>query len=572
MLRDEDGHRARILHWLVTTGSRRRALSAVAALVLAALAAAAIVVARNARHDAGLAEGRRLLVEGDFDGAAAAFARLRDSGRVGPRARAGLAVVRAVRGEPVPGDPAAVVEQAGVPLRPMADGAMRARRHDAAIALGGLMAGAGETAGFAYQAAALVELGREDEARALVAAQPAAFGTAGLGGDVVAVLDLRARGGATIVRDRAGRLLGATGGAGAFLPAAGIAAEWIPRAALDGVPAADRSGGAARRGLRLALDLDLTRAAAEALAGRRGTIVLIDPVSGAVRAAASDAATFAGGGSPSFDQQREPASIQKLVTATAALRAGLDPDAEIARMTCAGSARYGNGSLWCAYPGGPLRGLGHALAISCNVAFANLGARIGRAALLDELRRYGFDSGRGGAGRIRQAQGDARQLADLSVGLTATEITPIHAARMAAVFATGMLPDPVFSSAEDGPLGLSPATLPGAAADEGGGGTRVLEDAWVAAMQQAMAPVTGPGGTAEGVAPSGFPVAMKTGTASEPGQGYHVNYIGVGPMPRPSLAFCVRVTHGSSSPSITRSAREALGALLSRLAGARGGA
>ena len=62
--------------------------------------------------------------------------------------------------------------------------------------------------------------------------------------------------------------------------------------------------------------------------------------------------------------------------------------------------------------------------------------------MVDELRRFGFDgSDSPGAGRIRQPQGDERQLADLSVGLEATEITPAHAARMAAVFAhDGMMP------------------------------------------------------------------------------------------------------------------------------------
>ena len=548
----------------MTLGSRR-AFAIFAAVVVIALAATAFVLARNARHDAGLAEGRRLLVEGDFDGAAAVLDPLRDSGRVGREARAGLAVVDAVRGGNVAGDPREIAERAGVPLRPMADGAMRAGRYDAAIALGRLMAAANEPAGHAYQAAAMVEMERFDEARALAAAQPSAFGDSGLGGDVVAVLDLLARGGVLVVRDRAGRLLGAVDAAGGLLPAPGVAAEWIPRVALVRRPTAD---GRSRPGLRLALDLELTRKAAEALGGRRGTIVLLDPVSGAVMAAVSDAATFAAGGTPAFDQQREPASIQKLITSTAAMRAGVDPDAEIAKMTCAGSARYGDGSLWCPYPGGRLRGLSHALAISCNVAFANLGARIGRAALLDELRRYGFGSGRGGAGRVRQANGDARQLADLSVGLTATEISPIHAARMAAVFAAGLLPDVVLHSAEDGRMGLGPAAIPSAHEDEGQGDTQVLDSAQVAAMQKAMAEVTGPGGTAEGAAPPGFPVAMKTGTASEPGLGYHVNYIGVGPMPQPAIAFCVRVTHGSSSPAITRSAREALSALLARLAGA----
>jgi cell division protein FtsI/penicillin-binding protein 2 len=80
-----------------------------------------------------------------------------------------------------------------------------------------------------------------------------------------------------------------------------------------------------------------------------------------------------------------------------------------------------------------------------------------------------------------------------------------------------------------------------------------------------MAAVTGPGGTADGAAPPTFPVAMKTGTAATPRLGYHVNYIGVGPMPDPKVAFCVRVTHLGSSPTVNAAAREVLRLLLTRL-------
>ena len=553
------------------TTSRARAARIAVVAALLAIGAVAAVLLRNARHDQGLAEGRRLLVEGDLPAAAARFDALKDSGRVGAQARAGLALARAATGDAAAASFAtadegrAAVEAAGVPVRPIADGVLRAGRHESAIALGRLLAAAGDPEGAAYEAAALLEMGRDAEARAIVASRPEGFRRAGLGGEVTAVLDLLARGAVTVVRDRAGRLLGGATAAGELVPAAGIAPEWVPRRAL--APLARATGGAPSPGIRLALDLERTKMAAESLAGRRGTIVLLDPVSGALLAAVSDAATHAAGGTPAFDQQREPASIQKLITATAAMRAGLDPDAEIARMTCAGSAPYGGGSLWCPYPGGRLSGLGHALAISCNVAFANLGVKMGRAPLLAELRRFGFDSGAPGAGRIRQPQGDERQLADLSVGLTATEITPVHAAQMAAVFATGLMPEVVLVSADDGRMGLTPEPTPLAHEREGARDPQVIEASWVPALQKAMEPVTGPGGTAEGVEPASFPVAMKTGTASEPGQGYHTNYIGIGPMPSPAVAFCVRVTHGSSSPAITRSAREALAGLLARLGG-----
>ena len=76
-------------------------------------------------------------------------------------------------------------------------------------------------------------------------------------------------------------------------------------------------------------------------------------------------------------------------------------------------------------------------------------------------------------------------------------------------------------------------------------------------------------GTAASLAPPGFRVAMKTGTAAEPGRGYHVNYIGVGPLPDPAVAFCVRVTNERSSPTVTRAAREVTGRLLAALADRR---
>ena len=73
-------------------------------------------------------------------------------------------------------------------------------------------------------------------------------------------------------------------------------------------------------------------------------------------------------------------------------------------------------------------------------------------------------------------------------------------------------------------------------------------------------------GTAAGVAPDNFPVAMKTGTGATPHLGYHANYVGVGPLPRPTVAFCVRITHEPNSHYVSRAAREVLGTLLAGLA------
>ena len=62
---------------------------------------------------------------------------------------------------------------------------------------------------------------------------------------------------------------------------------------------------------------------------------------------------------------------------------------------------------------------------------------------------------------------------------------------------------------------------------------------------------------------------MKTGTAAEWGRGYHVNYIGMGPLPDPAVAFCVRVTNERTSPAVNRAAREVTRRLLAALADRR---
>jgi hypothetical protein len=410
-----------------------------------------------------------------------------------------------------------------------------------------------------YDAAALLELGRDGEARPAAEKIPPSFRTGGLGREVERVLELRARGAVTLVRDRHGALLGSIDSAGALLPFSPDESPLLPQGAWrePAVP----SGGA---GLRLSVDGALARVALAALGAHRGTIVLVDPHTGAVLAAVSDARTRAEEPGAAFQQRREPASISKIITATAALRSGLDPDAEISRMTCEGHARYGSGSLWCSAPGGRLRGLGHALAISCNVAFANLGERLGRPKVVNELRRWGFDAPfeeLPGAGRVTAPEGDARQLADLSVGLSATDITPVHGALMGAVLANeGRMPVPTLLFAEDSALGLSPRPLTPRPA------RAVLDPSWVPALAQALHAVTDVGGTAEGADPPDFQVAMKTGTAAEGKLGYHVNYIGAGPLPEPRVAFCVRVTHQPTSRHVNEAAREVLRALLNSLA------
>lgn len=359
-----------------------------------------------------------------------------------------------------------------------------------------------------------------------------------------------------VLRDRQGEAIATYDGRELRL-LEGIRPEWVPRAvevAMAEHPEASS--------LRSSLDLELSAAAFRAF-GRthRGSIVIIDPHSGEVLAAVSDRRTYRQGGTAAFEQFREPASVSKLITTAATLRAGLDPDSLLAVMECRGHQSYDGERLYCPHIAGRLRGLDRAMAVSCNVAFANLAVRVGRRAMLDELRAFGFggDWGPFPGARILQSRGDLRQLADLSIGLEATEMTPLHGALMAAVMANdGRMPRPRLLVSQDGRLGLHPRPL------QPSSDRPVIEERQIQPILDSMVAVA-ERGTARNMAPAGFPVAMKTGTASHPRYGFHVNYIGIGPLPKAQLAFCVRITDQPTSRKVRAAAREVTGRLLRNL-------
>ena len=110
-----------------------------------------------------------------------------------------------------------------------------------------------------------------------------------------------------------------------------------------------------------------------------------------------------------------------------------------------------------------------------------------------------------------------------------------------------------------GPLGLTDEPKGEAPTRE------VLEPAVARRLRRAMAAVARRG-TGAGLAPAGYEIAMKTGTAAERGRGYHVNYVGIAPLGETTVAFCVRVTHGATSPAVTTAAREVTSRLLESLA------
>ncbi len=322
------------------------------------------------------------------------------------------------------------------------------------------------------------------------------------------------------------------------------------------------SGAAGARALRLTIDRAWSEAADVALGREEGAIAIMEIPSGAVLAAVSNRSRsrrWRSNGDSVLDP-REPASISKLITTTAAMRAGLDPDQEIADMTCRGSVLMDGQRLYCSAINGRLKGLTAAMASSCNVAFVKLAIDVGDRALVEEYERYGFVIGgrsgepvpRNAVGVVHEYRHPGKQLGDLSIGLEEASITPLGAALFAATLSDGLRREPSFVLQADGLLGISPRSP---AADGPRQGVEVLDPSWLPVLHESMRAVVSPGGSANRVAPKRLRVAMKTGTARDPDKPFHVNYVGFFPSDErqpPRYAFAVRVTGQPTSARVRR--------------------
>ena len=389
-----------------------------------------------------------------------------------------------------------------------------------------------------FAAAANLELKQFDKAFAEFARIEDSFAKSILRTRLKEALGLIADGKINIVRDRNGETIGYFDTDGNFSLVNEELKKYLQPVYIKNALTRPRGNG-----IILSVDLDASRYAYQLLEGSRGSIVLLEKGSNEILVAVSDARTRQKMGdisSPAFEQQLEPASISKLITTVAAFRAGIDPDEVISKIYCNGAKKYAGEILWCASKQGRLSGLNQAMAASCNISFADLGIMVGWEGMLLELKNFGFDSMTGNPyslGNILRAAGNDRHLADLSIGLENTQATTLHCALLASVFANdGYFKDPEFVHATDGFLGYS-LTKP-----QRQMGRKAVEQAWLPRIKEAMKEVA-TSGTARNIAPWDFPVAMKTGTGGNWGDGFHINYVGYGPYYNARISYGVRVTN-----------------------------
>jgi stage II sporulation protein D len=128
--------------------------------------------------------------------------------------------------------------------------------------------------------------------------------------------------------------------------------------------------------------LDLQAVATSALGDREGTIVIIDPQTGRVRASVN----------PEFALERSfpPGSTIKPFTTLTALRAGIID--ENSRTRCREKYQHDNETEVCSHPRDlPPLNPAEAIAYSCNYYFAKTGERLNADQFANTLSEFGFD-------------------------------------------------------------------------------------------------------------------------------------------------------------------------------------
>lgn len=328
----------------------------------------------------------------------------------------------------------------------------------------------------------------------------------------------------------------------------------------------------------LTINKQAQAAAFAAMGNRKGAVVALDPSTGAILAAVSTPSfdpnvlsSHSADGiqdaykkynadpnnpllNRAFDVTYPPGSVFKLVVAAAALKNGRTPQTRIPAVNSltlpqtSTQLRNFDGEQ-CA--DGKTDTLDHALTISCNTAFAQLGMDLGTNTIKQQAALFGIDDSDFNmplrvAGSSVGPIVDSAALAQSSIGQRDVRVTPLQAAMIAAGIGNGgKLMKPYLVAEEQAPnLAVLSHTDPQQLSDVMTSGQAALET-------QMMVDVVNNGtGTAAQIA--GIQVAGKTGTADNGPQradGSYLNpphawFAGFAPAANPKIAIAVILENG----------------------------
>jgi peptidoglycan glycosyltransferase len=283
------------------------------------------------------------------------------------------------------------------------------------------------------------------------------------------------------------------------------------------------------------LDPFVQRAAIEALGSYRGAIVAIDPRTNEILAVAST-----GPRELALNEQYEPGSIIKVLTGLNAVNSGADV-ASMFPYTCNGELMIDGRHFGDWLPGGhgTLHSIDEALAVSCNVFFADLGIRLGRDRLRPFMRAAGFDSqvnlvsAQVPLGRTLGEIFNNFETAYYAIGLEHERMNALHVAMLASMMANrGVLTTPLLVRRRRSLLGYVVAAAPPQGRTVVA--SRVAAETMIRAMQ---AVAEDPRGTGRRASVAGVPMALKTGTAGEKKSGLEALIMAFAPVESPKIAF-----------------------------------
>ncbi len=329
------------------------------------------------------------------------------------------------------------------------------------------------------------------------------------------------------------------------------------------------------RGVRLTIDHALQQAATEALAGQKGSVVAIDPMTGAVLAMVSvpsfDPNSLIGpdagpAGSTleddpndplrnrAIDETYPPGSAFKVITTASGLDSGtaspsttFDDPVELELPGSTSTISNANGEV-CA--DGRSVTLERAFIRSCNTVFGQLGMDVGGLTLANTARSFGFSSEipfelpllMSAFPNGAQLASDPAATAQNAIGQRDVQVTPLLMAMAAGSVANGgTIQNPYIVSEVFTSDGLVESST------EPSIWGRSMSPAAASVLTDLMEQVV-ISGTGQRAAVPGVRTAGKTGTAEITGSAPHAWYIGFGPVaPGPderSIAIAVIVESG----------------------------
>lgn len=330
--------------------------------------------------------------------------------------------------------------------------------------------------------------------------------------------------------------------------------------------------------IRLSINAKAQQVAMQALAGRTGAVVALDPTTGAVLALASspsfnpnvlashdDTASQQAYEALNADAQQPllnratamtlpPGSTFKLITAAAALASGKYSANSIipgpARLKLPGSSHYlTNWNSKACGPAGRTT-LANALKDSCNTAFAWLGMKLGADAIRAQAEKFGFGKVIEIPMTVAKSQfpdnPDLAQAGMSAIGQYDVQATAMQMAMATAGIAnSGVVMNPYLVSQILGPdLNPLETATPSAM-------NRAMTDHNARTLQRMMIQVV-QNGTGSNARITGFTVGGKTGTAQNtPGEKAHAWFTGFAKNGAESVAVAVVLEHGGGATEVS---------------------